>query len=113
MTSSPRKPQRALWPPICSSAKLVEPLGEDDPPGGLDQREGRERLGEVAQVTAALDVELLGVEPERRRHVDQPRHQVAGALDLADDRERRDEPERADHERSSLPESPSSVSSVR
>ena len=66
---------------------------------GLDQREVRERLREVPEVPAGVGVELLGVEPERRRDPEQPLHQVAGALLLADDRERGHEPERADEER--------------
>ncbi len=70
--------------------------------GGLDQREVRERLREVAEVPARVDVELLGVQPERRRDPDEPLHQVPGALHLADDGQRRDQPERADHERALL-----------
>ena len=37
----------------------------DDPAGRLDQREVRERLREVPEVVAGVDVELLGVQPER------------------------------------------------
>ena len=48
-----------------SSAQLLHALGQDDAAGGLDQREVRERLREVAQVPAGGDVELLGVEAER------------------------------------------------
>ena len=77
-------------------------LGDDDPRRGLDQREVRERLREVAEVPAGVGVELLGVEPERRGDPQQPLHQVARPLQLADDRERRDEPERADQERALL-----------
>ena len=70
--------------------------------GGLDQREVREGLREVAEVPAGVGVELLGVEAERRGDAQQALHQVAGALLLADDRERGDEPERADEERALL-----------
>ena len=70
--------------------------------GGLDQREVRERLREVAQVAAGVGVELLGVQPERRGDAQQALHQVARALLLADDRQRRHEPERADEERALL-----------
>src|SRR3954451_14515343 len=41
------------------SADLIESLGEDDPPRGLDQREMRERLREIAQMPLAVDIELL------------------------------------------------------
>ncbi len=77
---------------------LRNALGEDDARRGLDQREVRERLGEVAEVPAGGGVELLGVQPQRRGDAQQPFHQVAGALLLADDRQRRDEPEGADQE---------------
>ncbi len=70
--------------------------------GRLDQREVRERLREVAEVPAGVGVELLGVEAERRGDPQQPLHQVARPLQLADDRERRDQPERADQERALL-----------
>ena len=58
-----------------------------------------ERLREVAEVAAGLDVELLRVEPERRGDAQEPLHEVVRPLLLADDRERRHEPERADEER--------------
>ena len=65
---------------MVSVTRSPHALGEDDPRSRLDQREMRERLREVAQVTAGLDVELLGEEAERRRHAQQPLHQVARAL---------------------------------
>ena len=40
-------------------------VGADDVHDGVDQREVGERLREVAQVPAAVRVDLLGVEPER------------------------------------------------
>ena len=58
--------------------------------------------GKLPEVAAGVGVELLGVEAERRRDAQQPLHQVAGALQLADDRQRGDEPERADQERALL-----------
>ena len=78
--------------------KLLDALGEDDPPGGLDQREVGEGLGEVAQVPAGARVELLGVQTERRGDAQELFHQVARALLLADDRQAGDQPEGADQE---------------
>src|SRR5689334_24131987 len=59
-------------------SELGEPLADDDPRGRVDQGEVRERLGEVAQVPPGRRVELLGVQPQRRGHPQQPVHQVAG-----------------------------------
>ena len=78
--------------------ELAGQLGEDDPPGGLDQREVGEGLGEVAEVVRGARVELLRVEPERRGDPQELFHQVAGALLLADDRQAGDQPEGADQE---------------
>ena len=58
--------------------------------------------GKLPEVAAGVGVELLGVEAERRRDAQQALHQVARALELADDRQRGDEPERADQERALL-----------
>ena len=80
--------------PLISSSRSAS----DDPRGRLDQREVREGLREVAQVPAGAGVELLGVQAQRRGDAEQALHQVAGALVVADDRQRRDEPERADQE---------------
>ena len=44
-----------------------------------------EGLGEVAEVEAGVDVELLGVQPELRGHHEQAVHEVQSALQLADD----------------------------
>src|SRR4051794_23940710 len=85
-----------------SATQLAEPLRQDDPGRGLEQREVGERLGEVAQVPAGGRIELLGVEAERRGDAEQPLHQVACALELPDLRKRRHEPERADDERALL-----------
>src|SRR4051812_16878965 len=79
-------------------SELREALGDDDPPRCLDQCEVREGLREVAQMAAGAGVELLCVEAERRRGAEQPLHQVARALVLSDDGQRRHEPERADQE---------------
>ena len=54
--------------------------------------------GKLPRWRPVLGVELLGVEPQRRGDPQQPLHQVARALLLADDRERGHEPERADQE---------------
>ena len=80
------------------SRQLRESFSEDDSRRGLDEGEVREGLREVAEVPAGARVELLGVEAERRRDAQQALHQVAGALQLADDRQRGDEPEGADQE---------------
>ena len=58
--------------------------------------------GKFPRCRPVLGVELLRVEPERRGDVEELLHQVAGPLLLADDRQRRDEPERADQEASLL-----------
>src|SRR5947207_2761939 len=49
---------------------------------GVDEREVRERVREVAQVAAADRVEVLGVEPERARVRQQPLAQRARAIRL-------------------------------
>src|SRR3954468_22859345 len=85
-----------------SSSQLVQALGDDDRRGRLDKREMREGLWEVAEVPAGVGVELLGVQTERRGHAQQPLHQVACALALADERPRAHQPERADEERALL-----------
>ena len=59
-------------------SQLALPLGEDDPARRLDEGEVGERLREVAQVEPAADLELLGVEPERRGDPQQPLEQVCG-----------------------------------
>ena len=58
----------------------------------------RERLGEVAEVTAGAVIDLLGVEAERRGVAEQALAQLPGADQLADLGECRDQPERADQE---------------
>ena len=45
--------------------EFLQPLRIDDPRRGFDQRQVREGLGEISEMAASLDVELLGVEPER------------------------------------------------
>ena len=47
-----------------SCAQLLDPFGEDDPSRGLDEREVRERLREVPQKPAGVNVELLGVQTQ-------------------------------------------------
>ena len=86
---------------------VLDDVGDDDPRRRLDQREVGERLREVAEVAGGV-----GVEAERRAHAQELLHQVAGALRLPHDGQRRYEPERADEDVPSLPDSPSSVSSV-
>src|SRR4051794_14846149 len=84
------------------SGNLIQPFGHDDPRRRLDQGEVREGLREVAEVPAGVDVELLGEEPQRRGDAQQPLHQVAGSLLLADDGQGGHQPERADQERALL-----------
>src|SRR5690349_15258138 len=55
-----------------------------------------ERLREVAEVAAALGVDLLGIELQRAREREQLLAERSSALRLADLGERGDEPERAD-----------------
>ena len=81
----------------------VIPSGDRSPPGArppppllvgdhvhhrVDQRQVGERLRVVAEVPAGVGVELLGVQPERRGVREQPLAQRAGALELADLRQR-------------------------
>ena len=54
--------------------------------------------GKFPQVVDGVGVELLGVQPERRGHPQQPLHEVAGPAPLPHDGEGGDEPERADEE---------------
>ena len=54
--------------------------------------------GKLPRCLPVLRVELLGVQAQRRGDAEQALHQIAGALAVADDRERRHEPERADQE---------------
>src|SRR5438309_7085312 len=63
---------------------------------GVDQREVRERLGEVTQVPPAARVDLLRVKLQWARVGQQLLAQLACAIELADLAQRRDEPERAD-----------------
>src|SRR4051812_34969351 len=63
----------------------------------------RERLGEVPEMAPSAAVELLRIEAERRGDAQELLHQIPSALLLADDRQRRDEPERADQEASLFP----------
>ena len=88
--------------PPQDGVRTPEELGNDDSCGGFHQCEVGEGLREVAEVPAGAGVELLRVEPERRADAEEPLHQVAGALHLADDGERGHEPERADEECSFL-----------
>ena len=84
-------------------AHLLDAFGQDDAAGRLDQREMGERLRHVAQMLAGLNVELLREQSEWRADTQQPLHQVARLLHLSDDRERGDQPERADQESTFLP----------
>ena len=91
---APRR--RPSCPPLSVGYCCCQQLGDDDSGCGLHQRQVREGLREVAEVPARVGVELLRIEAERRSDPQEPLHQVAGLLQLADDREGGDEPERAD-----------------
>src|SRR5688500_10455329 len=60
-------------------ARLDLLLGADHVHDGVDQREVREGLGEVAEVAAGARVDLLRVQAERARVGEQLLAQVAGA----------------------------------
>src|SRR5258708_3418772 len=80
-------------------APSARPFGADHVGDGVDQREVRERLRVVAELATAGRLELLAVQLQRRGVRQQPLAQVLGLAVLADLRQRRDEPERADQER--------------
>jgi len=71
---------------------------EDQVHEGVDQREVRERLREVPEVTAGVRFDLLGIQQERAREGQQLLAQGAGTGELPDVGESRDQPERADRE---------------
>ena len=81
-----------------SASRFGEALGDDEPRGGLDEGEVREGLREVAEVAGGLRVVLLREQPERRGRRYDALHEGARRLRLTHDRERRHEPEGADHE---------------
>jgi hypothetical protein len=66
---------------------------------GVDERQMGEGLREVSQVAAGPGVDLLGIQQQRAGVRQQLLAQPPRAADLADLRQRRDEPERADRER--------------
>src|SRR5262245_39989372 len=69
---------------VTSDSVLLEQFRDHDACGGFDQSEVRERLREVTEVPGRIDVELFGVETERRRHSQQLLEQIARLLLLAD-----------------------------
>src|SRR5204863_7313148 len=69
---------------------------------GVDERQVRERLREVAQLPARARVDLLAVEQQRAGVGQDLLADVTGPLVLADLAERRNQPERADGERALL-----------
>ena len=71
----------------------------DEAVGGVDQREVGERLRVVAEVLPGRDVDLLRVEQQRSGERQQLLEQRTRPFDLADDRERGNQPEGADRER--------------
>src|SRR5438270_11254743 len=62
----------------------------------VDQREVRERLGEVAEVPAGARIDLFCVKAERAGVPEQALAQVACTVALADLAQSGDQPERAD-----------------
>ena len=109
---SSRLPSAPLHRPRATRARLLL-VGPDHVHDGIDQRQVRKRLGEVAQVAAGDRVDLLGVEPERAGVAEQPLAQPPRTVELTDLTQRRDQPERADEERPLPTSRPSSVSSTR
>jgi hypothetical protein len=79
-----------------SPGHFLQALCEDDSRGSLDQCEVRKGLRKVPEVSAGLGVELLRIQPERGCGLHEAVHQVSCPLRLADDRQRRDQPEGAD-----------------
>jgi hypothetical protein len=73
-------------------------LGLDQVHHGVDQREVRERLREVAKMPARGRVDLLAVQAERARKRQELLAQGVRPVHLTDLDQRRDEPERADRE---------------
>src|SRR4051794_19647151 len=63
----PPAPVPTMITSYVSMSVSLQHLGDDDPRGGLDESEVRERLWEVAEEAARGGVELLRVEAERRR----------------------------------------------
>src|SRR5690242_21893297 len=72
-------------------ARLQALVGADDVHDGVDQRQVREGLREVAEVAPGLGVDLLGVEHQRARVAEQLLAQPARAPQLADLAERADQ----------------------
>src|SRR6266576_3163558 len=68
-------------------------LGPDDVDEGVDERQVRERLREVAEVPATSGIELFGVEVEGTGQRQQLLAQRPGPLLLADQGQRRHQPE--------------------
>src|SRR5436190_24302269 len=90
------------WFPRCYASATVGSAGAAgavDLRGRGDEADVAERLREVAEQLAARRVDLLRDQAEVVRVADEPVEQLLGPLDLARLRERRDEPEGADHER--------------
>jgi hypothetical protein len=69
---------------------------------GVDQRQMRERLREVPEMQTAVRIDLLGIQKQRAGIGKELCAQRAGAAELADLRQRRDQPERADRKRALL-----------
>jgi hypothetical protein len=88
----------------------LQARGEDDRRRGLDQRQVRERLGEVPEMPAGSRVVLLGVQTEWGDNAKQALHEVSRALVLTDDREAETSQNEQIRKLPSLPVSPSSVS---
>src|SRR5262249_27826832 len=104
-STTPAVPGRPARPRSLSSqsararARVAQPLVfPDQVHDRVDQREVRERLGEVAEVQSTVRIDLLGVEAELAGVGEQLRAEGAGPIDLSDLGQGRDQPERADGE---------------
>src|SRR4029079_10071230 len=95
VTRLPCTPRRGGPLSDSRSAQLIEDFRQHDSRGRFDEREVRERLRAVAEVPARVDVELLGVEPEGRRDLEEAFEEVARLLEFSHDCERGDHPKGA------------------
>src|SRR4051794_3806326 len=110
-SSATRAPSRANRSTIARPTPLVAPVTTTtsligvllarpvDRRSGVDERQVRQPLREVAEERARLRVDLLGVEPDVVPQRDQRVHRLARLVEAAEPRERLHEPERAGDER--------------
>src|SRR5919112_6297735 len=77
---------------VCKGPPAFTP---DDGGHGVDQRQMGERLGEVAQVSTAVRIDLFGIQLKGRRIREKLLAQRAGTIEFTDRTQCRDEPKRA------------------